>query len=260
MNYKEKLQQELDILYLDYIDKIMNNQDISKAIYDEILSAPHFIDLNVSYSNNITENCKKILFVGKETNGWGNSLGKHLPFSPSFTKEDYLDELKKTYVKLEHPSPFWTFIKDYLIPKFKTEYTNVTFFTTNLSRHDETQEKIKTDKYFEVIHDNNNTIFRDELKILNPDCVIFLTGPDRDYLIEKTFTDIQFQDIDKWKIYDNGNCFIRKVNSSLLKNAYRIYHPGSHNRSKWKICAALGIDDCDTMDLLSNELLELINI
>lgn len=260
MNYLKSLQLELDTLYLEYINKIMSNPDTFKALCNGVLSSPLFIDLNVSYSQNITEHHKKILIVGKETNGWNNELGKRLPFSSTFSKENYLEELKKTYVDLNYSSDFWRFIKNYLIPKFENKYKNVTFLYTNLSRHDESQGAVKTDKYFDVIHDNDNAIFRNELKIINPDCVIFLTGPHRDYLINKTFQDIQFQDIDKWKIYDNGNCFIRKVNSSILKNAFRIYHPDSYNRTKPKICNELGIEDCNIMELLSIELLELINI
>ena len=141
--------------------------------------------------------------------------------------------------------------------------SEITFLYTNLSRHDEEYKDrhgaIRTEEYLKVIHDNNNEIFRKEVEILKPDYIFFLTGPDRDALLIETYPDAQFKNIEKWQIFENENSLFTEVYSSELNaKSYRMYHPQSYNRLKWKICNRFNLEDCDALEILSDELIELL--
>lgn len=85
-------------------------------------------------------------------------------------------------------------------------------------------------------------IIREEIKIINPDVCLFLTGPNYDGYIKRKFTAVQFCRLSS---FDSRQ--VAKIESvDLPINTYRTYHPGYGNRISElydKILEAI-VDDC----------------
>ena len=64
-------------------------------------------------------------------------------------------------------------------------------------------------------------ILEEEIKIINPDIVLFLTGPYYDYYIEKQLKGVEFKTVENYGIRQ----FARVEHEALPKNSFRIYHP-----------------------------------
>lgn len=61
----------------------------------------------------------------------------------------------------------------------------------------------------------------EEIKIINPDIVLFLTGPNYDYYIKNQLKGVEFKTVENYGIRQ----FARVEYKSLPKNSFRIYHP-----------------------------------
>lgn len=67
----------------------------------------------------------------------------------------------------------------------------------------------------------------DEIKIINPDIVLFLTGYNYDNYIKKQLHDVEFAAVSGY----NEKEFARLKHSVLPYNSFRIYHPGYLQRA-----------------------------
>ena len=73
------------------------------------------------------------------------------------------------------------------------------------------------------IIDTKFNILKDEIKIINPDIVLFLTGHKYDYHIEKQLKGVEFKTVEN---YDKKQ-FARVEHEVLPKKSFRIYHPNA---------------------------------
>lgn len=227
------LQCALDKVYERYLNQIIETREIISGLKSQVLSSPLFLD----FTERELASCKRLLFVGKETNGWCNEFSNEILFRQldHCCIKEYVSELKRqfrifNYGEHYYNSPFW-----YFFHMAKNEFNNCTnntdFLYTNLSRQDENQGAIVTENFYQAVHHQNNLIFRQELKILSPDIVLFFTGPNRDELLKYTFRDLKFIPMNGWQLFKNGNSFICRLQSEDLPvNSFRIYHPESFNR------------------------------
>lgn len=69
--------------------------------------------------------------------------------------------------------------------------------------------------------DNEFNILEEEIKIIAPDIVLFLTGPKYDCHIQKQLSGVEFKEVANYQI---GH-FARVEHKVLPKNSFRIYHP-----------------------------------
>lgn len=76
-------------------------------------------------------------------------------------------------------------------------------------------------------------LLKQELSILKPDAVVFLTGPNYDWCLEEQFSDISFELV-KRKI--DKNELARLVHPALPFASFRTYHPGYLYRSRNQGC------------------------
>lgn len=77
----------------------------------------------------------------------------------------------------------------------------------------------------EKLLQQNFNVLPSEIKALNPDIVIFLTGPDCDDRLSTTFTTngpVQFEKIDGF----GERQLVRIIHLDLPRHSYRTYHPG----------------------------------
>ena len=164
------------------------------------------------------ENMKyKILVIGKNTNGWEfkkeakKSMLSTLNFLNSTQHNDKLS--------FNFPYKFCKSINNY-------NYQNIikkTYFTWVSLRKFVFNEihKLPLNKETQDIIDNEFNILEEEIKIISPDIVLFLTGPNYDYYIQKQLNGVEFKEVAN---YQMGQ-FARVEHEILPKNSFRIYQP-----------------------------------
>ncbi|TKZ36428.1 hypothetical protein [Brachyspira catarrhinii] len=75
------------------------------------------------------------------------------------------------------------------------------------------------------IIDKKFNILKDEIKIINPDIVLFLTGPDYDDYIKTQLEGVKFHKLEN-SDYEKSQ-FARVEHEVLPKKSFRIYHPNA---------------------------------
>lgn len=176
---------------------------------------------------------KKLLIVGKETNGWAGNIKNN---AQSNSLIDYYKELNsileyykefelghgyygKKKVKHTLNSPFWNFSRSiYRHLNYQDNAKPKGFLWTNISKMDSGKRNkvlsLENRNYYDF------ALLKEEIKIVNPDVVIFLTGNEYD---------IQISDYLGYRIETiDFELNIQKVidpDKSLPEKSYKIYHP-----------------------------------
>ena len=91
----------------------------------------------------------------------------------------------------------------------------------------ETSSRKPLNEKAQNIIDNEFDILEEEIKIVNPDIVLFLTGPNYDNYIVNQLKGVEFKTVENYHIRQ----FARVEHKSLPKNSFRIYHPVYLRRS-----------------------------
>jgi hypothetical protein len=157
----------------------------------------------------------RVMIFGQETNRW-NSKNAWLPKETMNVYECFFNDGKVNY-----PGPFWNESKRFMSLLQKAMPEKAISYTWN------NVVKIgREGKGFpgEVAFNNELSCFNvinEEINILNPDLLLFFSGPKYDYRIEKKlgpFEKIRIADYDT-----NFLCKIKFKNLSIL--SFRTYHP-----------------------------------
>lgn len=225
---KNEIKSQLDLLYKNYLETIFSDKELAEMIDNLILSSPQLLDVETIRGKYLDSDFK-LVFVGKETNGWFNRNERLeeglIKINNQFEK--YIFSLKKIYsrhnIGLNYRTPIYLFI-DLLIDRLSIN-KNVGFLLTELLRHDYNGSGLPS-KIIDKVAYNNNFILREELEILSPDALIFLTGPTYDRHIKMTFPNAVFKEVAGYSL--NQVSFIENIPN--VKKAIRIYHPDYHNR------------------------------
>ena len=176
---------------------------------------------------------KRVMICGQETQGWGNEFDN----DPEKATIDELFRIYKEFVNDDggYNSPYWHFIK-----KLKIECPNVGFVCNNIVKIGKREGAGCNDsinelalKYFPVIPE--------EISILKPDLIVFITGPNYDWRIRKALGEFQI-------LPENQ---IRRFNQIVFSNkelptSYRCYHPAYQRR-------------IGQVDLVVSRLIDMIN-
>lgn len=176
---------------------------------------------------------KKVLFVGQETNGWDSFKVTLETFSRNKTEEhnseDIIEYLQWMYEdfrfqrKYDH-TPFWKGLRSIHQAIVGEDdsflHTQLVRFDLNCQRPPEHIEELLQKEY---------NVLPMEIDVLNPDVIIFLTGPYYDDRIRETYRDtyvrgdqLGFLPIEGFK----GNELTRLSHPALPYHTYRTYHPG----------------------------------
>ena len=159
----------------------------------------------------------KILIVGQENNGYGYETEpkKSMLFTLDFQSNRYYDNAPF----FSFPYSFCASINDCDNEKYSKKsylaWVNLKEFSFETSSKKPLNEKAQN------IIDNEYNILEEEIKIINPDIVLFLTGPYYDYYIEKQLKGVEFKTVENYGIRQ----FARVEHEALPKNSFRIYHP-----------------------------------
>lgn len=169
----------------------------------------------------------KILIVGQENNGYGYETEpkKSMLFTLDFQSNRYYDNAPF----FSFPYSFCASINDCDNEKYSKKsylaWVNLKEFSFETSSKKPLNEKAQN------IIDNEYNILEEEIKIINPDIVLFLTGPKYDEYIKKQLKGVQYSNVENYDIED-----FARLEHPILKNkkAFRIHHPRAFN-SKYLI-------------------------
>jgi hypothetical protein len=136
---------------------------------------------------------KKILFVGQETHGWGwmknrssvDDLQKKYADFALGKSADYGDGKKPRYLR----SPFWNFCRSFFYQVNQTvpDITRKTngFLWTNISKFD--NNATTPDFDLQQLNVTGFELLKQEIAIVQPDIVVFLTGDKYVHWLHKLF-------------------------------------------------------------------------
>lgn len=206
--------EQLHVMYLEYWNRLKS------ALADEnvdlhSLSNPFLIDANETYWEAPT----RVLFVGKETNGWGQYID-----SINREPEEAVCDLRNDYIRFRQDgrwrhTPFWRACR-IIYDKLNPGGLKDRYMTSNLIKLD--QNRTRPSPEVEEIICNNFPLLPHEIKILSPDVVLFFTGPYYDDRLQRTFAGSVLEAVDDMPF----NLLCRVIHDKLPYHSYRTYHPG----------------------------------
>jgi hypothetical protein len=225
-----QMERALDAVYYEWWNRMvtavgqMDEKDILK------LSNPFVIKCLPAYR----KAKRKVLFIGKETNGWGlfhETLQYYKDINEPYQRESIIRYLQWMYEdfrlkrKWDH-SLFWRGCRE-LFKAIAPGDGDDAFLHTELIPFDYANNRPPA-HLEEKLHSEFNVLPM-TIEALQPDVVIFLTGYQYDDRLVKTFRNqrlvgdtIEFQQIDGFK-----TDHFAKVSHKLLPiHSYRTYHPG----------------------------------
>ena len=220
-------QERLNEIYKPLIDftvvkERMSLADGEEKILNEIWG-PFLVETTTQYE----ESELKAVIVGQENNGWMKENYFHFLDSRQ-PMERALREYREFVAKWEYKSPFFQYFHDLreqihgsagLVKKQSVLWSNL--FKVN---HNGKSTLAST--HYEKMLALQSGIFRAEMEILNPEVVIFLTGPRYDQVIEKFYDDAKFIAVEPHL----GRQVARVEATGLPMLAFRSYHPSYVNR------------------------------
>ncbi len=183
----------------------------------------------------------KVMIFGQETFGWHGEFfnGKDI----NFLMDDYdcylnnntQDYFYKGRVKRKNKRTFWNrsnfkYFQEQLNQHFESK--SVEFLWNNLSKIGKNGKGKQTND-IEALENKYFNVIKEELKILQPDVIIFVTGPTRDKLL-KNKLNIQLEQCStQYKTRQLAKVIFNDVDKEIL--AFRTYHPryraGRKNRN-----------------------------
>jgi hypothetical protein len=154
----------------------------------------------------------KVAFVGQETHGWPSVEDNRMQM------QEYLDfNLGEKY----YASPFWSVIRKLELSLTDSNYSSAWL---NLNRFDQAGG-VPSGENKEVLSKLDYLLI-EELKIISPDIVIFLTGPSYDSRLFKLLPGSM------QVVGDLNERQLCRLNSDVLPaNLFRTYHPNYLRRS-----------------------------
>jgi hypothetical protein len=168
------------------------------------------------------EKCaRKLLIVGHQTSGWDNG-SKPLTDDPI---GDLMGEYERFALgKWYRPTPFYQ--ASYVIQmSLNPSGPAFGFVWTNLVKVD--RETIRPTEEVENLICETFPVVADEIRILDPDVVVFFTGPYYDRRLEQIFPGAAIK-----AVKADRNYVSRVEHKALPARSFRTYHPGYLARSK----------------------------
>lgn len=158
----------------------------------------------------------RVVIFGQETNSWFKGFNTDII--------PILDCYKKFYNGGEcwsYGGQFWNgFSKFYTMLDEKFPNKKIRYIWNNIVKIGKQDEKGFPPDYIYDVERNHFSIIKDELKILNPNIVLFLTGPNYDNVISDNFGQLSYTALPPF-----DSRWLAKVSISETDFAFRTYHP-----------------------------------
>jgi hypothetical protein len=159
----------------------------------------------------------KIMVYGQETNDWEGPFQNYIEKTTT-----YYDEFLNQGECWNYGGQFWNGVSRF-ISLLQEKYPNkkISLVWNNLVKIGKCNEKGFPPDYIYEAERNSFHVAKDELKILQPSIVLFLTGPNYDSVIHDNFGALHFS-----KLPSNfSERALAKVTMLGIPFAFRTYHP-----------------------------------
>jgi len=226
----EKIASELRGQFQTRLNSLYEN--ISKEYTDELelLHGPFLISVTEEYANMKP----RVIIVGQETGWWPNykdycTGDKKIEdmlkayWAYNFGVPHSNPDVARKYLNFRHvrknTSPFWNLFRSFV--KCLCNDVHGSILWQNLIKFDYNGASVfkASEKVQERVFQIQNGLFREEIKILSPDVILFFTGPKYDGVIKKYYPNSMFDEVRKpEKVY-------RVKHPDLPELAFRTYHP-----------------------------------
>ena len=169
----------------------------------------------------------KVMIFGQETLGWHR-------FGTPLLEE--MDSYEKYYYNTKKTNKFWShgvdFFKNNLTEYYKEKGKTVTYLWNNISKMGRYQDNVGVPKNIRDLERQYfHSIVKEEVKIINPDIIVFLTG-NRNNDIKFNFENVTFEDIhyNATLKSKNGKKNFKKAQKIILEDfkhikCVKLYHP-----------------------------------
>lgn len=195
-------------------------------------------NLNISYpfftgvSDEYIKSQKRIMIVGQETNGWN-------VFKEDWTIKDSRDwaidylnfQLKycnyqdlKEIFKRRNSSPFWSFFKAFSNDGIVPCWNNIDKAQRKFGNQTKALTVEIEAELNKTITSLNTTLFLKEIEITKPDIIIFITGPNYQFTMEKALQ-LEQDTLRDFKPTHNNGCVDITNQVKLDTPTFWTYHP-----------------------------------
>jgi hypothetical protein len=200
-------------LYRSHLDGLMA---FGEEVGDEDCDGPF---LMAEPSLEFQEAEHRLLVVGQETNGWVGGFGG----SSEADIDHCLDTFKKFNFGERYRNLFFPYARE-----LASELTGGTHWMwSNLFKFGKASGKGAPSGKVNELELKHFNVLQEEIKIVNPTCVVFMTGPNYDHILEQRIPDSAFNEMGGFTLRQ----LARVSSDSLPEASYRIYHPGYGNRN-----------------------------
>jgi hypothetical protein len=158
----------------------------------------------------------RVMIYGQETNGWCEGFNSDIQPILDCYNGFYNGGLCWSYGGQfwNGVSKFWTMLE--------AKYPNkkIRYICNNIVKIGKSDEKGFPPNYIYEVERSHFSIIKDELKIVKPNVVLFLTGPDYDSVIADNFGQLKYEALAPF-----SERWLSKVELSETDFAFRTYHP-----------------------------------
>ncbi|WP_034893729.1 uracil-DNA glycosylase family protein [Gillisia sp. Hel_I_29] len=159
----------------------------------------------------------KVMFCGQEPNTWGGELKNSI----SKIQLYYQDFFLSNYCYDKYGGQFWNGVnrlRELIYNKFPGK--SIDFIWNDIVKVGKRDGLGLPPRYIEEVELKYFKVIREEVEILKPDVIIFMSGPNYDWFIKQQFGEVNFISVDKFTERQ-----IVKIDIPGVSSAYRTYHP-----------------------------------
>lgn len=169
-------------------------------------------------SSDFSRSRHRLLVVGQETNGWiGYVCGG---------SESDLDHNLDTYRQFNFGEKYSNIFFRYTNELAEDLVGSNLWMWSNLFKFGKASGKGAPSAKINELELEHFDVLREEIRLINPTCVVFMTGPNYDHFLCQRIPDATFSEMGDFNLRQMA----RVASSSLPQASYRIYHPGYGNR------------------------------
>ncbi|GAB3421672.1 hypothetical protein [Niabella aquatica] len=201
-----KINQELKSVYEQYLSELKSSSKERSDKFSYPLLMKAFSDYEKVN--------RKVLYVGKETYGWVDTVSNPKNMTANYLMGNYKDfEFAKNYHGRN--SPFWRFART-CHNRLNGEDLPNGLLWTNFSKCD--SGGTTPDYELQKLNNKGFNLILDEIKIVKPDIIIFITGWDYEHQFQRVFSGLEYKTLDENYLYQ---C----IHPTLPTHSYMTMHP-----------------------------------
>lgn len=183
---------------------------------DQIVKPTNPLLLSVKEEDKYLNADLRVMIFGQETNDWGGDFTNNIEYIKSI-----YDDFFSSRHCFKYGGQFWNGINRFL-KMLELQYPDksIEFMWNNVVKIGKSGKRGKPPENIYQIERQNFQVIEEEIKILKPNLIVFLSGPYYDYIINEQLNITEYQKING---YDQRQ--IARINIKNIDFTFRTYHP-----------------------------------